>query len=280
MLKYLRLVHVGGEVLMFFVRLVLLTLAFCFMQPLYTSAQVLIPAEPETVVDYFWSNEKQVRLAVFRDVLAVQGQRSAAQTRSDEFRPGIRSFADEHLPKLAAFDREGFFFVNVAANERQGVGEELSRSGRVQQVGLAAAVVLERVPLEQAPVMVITPEFIVKFKETVNEEQIKDFNQRHNAVSLRSDRFVPRQYVYRSSPPDPSRTLELAATYYMSGLCDLAHPNFVTHRVARGGPVAPPNDKFFGNQWHLENIGQGGGKPGADVRALNVWNITRGSRIS
>jgi len=41
--------------------------------------------------------------------------------------------------------------------------------------------------------------------------------------------------------------------------------------------LAAPNDPLFGEQWHLNNTGQGNGKPDADVDALEAWNVTTGS---
>ncbi len=38
-----------------------------------------------------------------------------------------------------------------------------------------------------------------------------------------------------------------------------------------------PNDPGFPNQWGLDNTGQNGGTPGADVDAAGAWNITTGS---
>jgi hypothetical protein len=37
-----------------------------------------------------------------------------------------------------------------------------------------------------------------------------------------------------------------------------------------------PDDPFFGLQWSLQNTGQSGGLPGADIDALNAWGITTG----
>jgi len=39
-----------------------------------------------------------------------------------------------------------------------------------------------------------------------------------------------------------------------------------------------PNDPQFGEQWALNNIGQDGGKAGADLSALRAWAKTKGSR--
>src|SRR5262249_32548401 len=40
---------------------------------------------------------------------------------------------------------------------------------------------------------------------------------------------------------------------------------------------AVPNDPLFPQQWHLNNTGQGGGTPGADVKAPAAWDLTTGS---
>jgi subtilisin family serine protease len=38
-----------------------------------------------------------------------------------------------------------------------------------------------------------------------------------------------------------------------------------------------PNDPKFGQQWSLQNTGQQGGTPGADIRATAAWNVTTGN---
>jgi subtilisin family serine protease len=40
-----------------------------------------------------------------------------------------------------------------------------------------------------------------------------------------------------------------------------------------------PNDPLFADQWGLHNTGQGGGKPGADIHALEAWDIVTGSNV-
>jgi len=51
------------------------------------------------------------------------------------------------------------------------------------------------------------------------------------------------------------------------------------HGVGRGGGVTLPDDTFFESQWHLLNVGQTGGTPGADVSILDGWAIERGSPL-
>ncbi len=52
-----------------------------------------------------------------------------------------------------------------------------------------------------------------------------------------------------------------------------AEPRFLSQAVRS----FTPNDSLFADQWHLNNTGQGGGTPGADVRAPAAWDITAGS---
>lgn len=55
-----------------------------------------------------------------------------------------------------------------------------------------------------------------------------------------------------------------------------AEPNYVVHAEDI------PNDVLFGQQWALRNTGQTvagfAGKPGADIKATQAWEITQGSR--
>jgi len=45
---------------------------------------------------------------------------------------------------------------------------------------------------------------------------------------------------------------------------------------AYGSYDAVPNDAFFTVQWHLNNTGQGGGTPGADIGAIGAWDLAVG----
>jgi len=47
--------------------------------------------------------------------------------------------------------------------------------------------------------------------------------------------------------------------------------------VRRVHPAYTPNDTYFSTQWALNNTGQGGGLPDADIDAPEAWDITKGS---
>ncbi len=52
-----------------------------------------------------------------------------------------------------------------------------------------------------------------------------------------------------------------------------AEPDYIVSIVE-----TTPNDAKFDQLWGLHNTGQTGGKPGADIKAVNAWDLTRGSR--
>ena len=41
-----------------------------------------------------------------------------------------------------------------------------------------------------------------------------------------------------------------------------------------------PNDPFFGQQWHLRNVGQGSGLAGSDANVLRAWDFTKGAGVT
>src|SRR5262245_11672055 len=51
-----------------------------------------------------------------------------------------------------------------------------------------------------------------------------------------------------------------------------AEPNHIVHTTAS------PNDPSFGSLWGLNNTGQSGGTPGADIDAPQAWDITTGAK--
>ena len=50
-----------------------------------------------------------------------------------------------------------------------------------------------------------------------------------------------------------------------------AEPNYILHAFNT------PNDPSFPQMWNLENTGQDGGVPGADIKATEAWNLSTGS---
>jgi hypothetical protein len=54
------------------------------------------------------------------------------------------------------------------------------------------------------------------------------------------------------------------------------HAQYNHHVELRESEENMPNDTDFGQQWNMNNTGQNGGLPGADIDALRAWDITTG----
>ncbi len=71
-------------------------------------------------------------------------------------------------------------------------------------------------------------------------------------------------------PPEISVEQAIEALY-RSGTVEYAEPDFLDL------PMVTPNDPRFADQWGLNNTGQGGGTPEADIRAPEAWEVRTGA---
>src|SRR5258708_35940636 len=78
------------------------------------------------------------------------------------------------------------------------------------------------------------------------------------------------------SLPNTVEVLKAIAFFKSSGLVKYAEPDYIVHVSLE------PNDFRYlnGDQWNLNNLGQYGGTPRADINGRNRWEIqTRGSKV-
>jgi subtilisin family serine protease len=69
--------------------------------------------------------------------------------------------------------------------------------------------------------------------------------------------------------PKNETVMGMIAKYQASGLVDFAEPDYLVHACAT------PNDPLYldGSLWWLNNTGQNGGTPGADIKAPQAWDV-------
>ena len=67
---------------------------------------------------------------------------------------------------------------------------------------------------------------------------------------------------------DPDRTEDATARLERNPAVDFVEPNY----VLRANRI--PNDRSFGDQWGLRNLGHFDGKVGADISATAAWDVT------
>jgi len=118
--------------------------------------------------------------------------------------------------------------------------------------------------------LILTDEVLISFETKMPKRRRRNICRRFD-VSVVDDRT--NLWNVRARDPDGDAPLHVAnALSEVSGV-KYAEPNAL--QAARFESV--PGDPFFGNQWHLHNTGQNGGKSKADVRARKAWKITKGS---
>ncbi len=88
--------------------------------------------------------------------------------------------------------------------------------------------------------------------------------------------FTEHEHLFRYAGlvEDPTGLFEATRAAMAMAEVEWAEPNF---------EVAPqksftPNDTLYANQWHLNNTGQNGAQPGADVNAAAGWELSRATR--
>jgi subtilisin family serine protease len=72
---------------------------------------------------------------------------------------------------------------------------------------------------------------------------------------------------------DPGRTESTTKKLLRDPYVEHVEPNFVVRATRL------PNDKSFGEEWGLRNLGHYGGKAGADIGATAAWDVTVGGAI-
>jgi len=105
-----------------------------------------------------------------------------------------------------------------------------------------------------------------------DESRLPALQQFHAARQRRIERSFPKQgnlHIVRLAKGEG--VVEAVARYRASGLVQFAEPDYMVSAAAL------PSDPRFqdGTQWGLNNYGQSGGMPGADVDAPEAWDVYR-----
>ncbi len=186
-----------------------------------------------------------------------------------------------NAPQLKAnLAAEGFFEVSpilFACNQKRAVYSVTVRTTDVHTLnilrtipGVRAARRLFQSPGGTSP-FVQTNEFVFKARPGVTEAQVRELAQRQGCEVVRTMGIGVKMYVLRLADETRTDAVDTSAATLASGLAEFAHPDFYVEKT-----VHQIDDPFFPYQWHLQNRGQTGGKPGADVKAVEAWSTTLG----
>lgn len=156
---------------------------------------------------------------------------------------------------------------------RAGIAAASVHTARQQAWRVAGVHRVLRVYGDSASPIVETAELVVQFASAIQPSQVTTLLGRVGARSVRSlGVMVPNGYVAQVTDPRAS-ALDAANRLHAMPQVRFAHPSLLWPLV----PRYTPNDPLFTQQWHLQNTGQSGGTPGADIKAPAAWDIQRGN---
>ncbi|HKR01850.1 MAG TPA: S8 family peptidase [Pyrinomonadaceae bacterium] len=119
-------------------------------------------------------------------------------------------------------------------------------------------------------------EVLVRFRPGTTMERIRAIAFGHNDVL--EDEYENVSGLVAIDDEDGISAEEVAEEYSSLEEVEYAEPVFkVTADHGSPSKHKHANDAKFSEQWSLENTGQGGGKAGADIGALQAWFKTTGS---
>jgi subtilisin family serine protease len=179
-------------------------------------------------------------------------------------------YLDESIDYVKAFQQEGISFIKISKPadvvKNKLYYNQFMRISPNTVVGHPFFIEDEKYPV------IVTDEFIVRFKTDIKEADIEKFNRSKNIQVVKKNPHHKSQYLLKVAAGGKINALEMANQYYESNNVDFALPNFLLHIEYNH----TPKDPGYLNQWHLNNTGGGGMTAGADIDAEAAWDITRG----
>jgi subtilisin family serine protease len=140
--------------------------------------------------------------------------------------------------------------------------------------------------------IICADEFIVKLKSENDRNKLDQLNIQ-NGVQIIESFAGSRQFNMKTLNGNDKTSLDLADTYFKTGLFEFAEPNFIYPDFCLLNST--PNDPLYSVQWPLNNTGQtitansGGsngvdpgtynGIAGSDMEVNSAWDFTTGSNL-
>jgi subtilisin family serine protease len=123
---------------------------------------------------------------------------------------------------------------------------------------------------DEADPEAIPGQLVVAFKSTATERQQQKALDKVDGTIEDSIDSIDGALV----SVDPDEIDAAAEELARQRAVEYVEPNYVVHANRL------PNDHLFGEQWALRNVGQYGGKAGADIHATDAWDLTTGANVT
>ena len=215
---------------------------------------------------YYYSLNKKIFLRKIDDKMIVSFQRNSAV----DVKTRISS-------EKIVWQNDSIYILNIGNDRQKTLKSDLLQTKGVKSVHpMYAACGVE---------VGMTDEIVMKFHKDVSQQQIDEIHRKYQVRVKKTTDL----YQVVTVPPNAD-ALEIANQYQLSGLVEYSCPDFL---VKAEKHQTIPTDPYFVNQFYLHNTGQStiksiryipvpdtirrSGTPGADIRAPEAWDITKGS---
>ncbi|AZJ20060.1 hypothetical protein CT694_10275 [Bacillus wiedmannii bv. thuringiensis] len=221
----------------------------------------------ETGSHYYYSNGETIPLFPVNDIIAV---------RSNEGAPIPTSFTSDNNTENQLITNIPQYNIDVYKIKPN---DGLPAFFENEETTMVNTVPVLKHSLDDPNWMLVDDKFIAKFKPEVTKEQINEINAKHDVKVIKPVGYLENGYVLQAPvKQDPMNVINVANSYYESGLTEFSHPNFIRERhrepIVADRPIGTDvnteeenlRGTFLSKQWHL---------PVAKV--TEAWAITKGN---
>lgn len=253
-----------------------------------TSSTGLLPADqPPDITKIFVDNGdyylvRGKKVALRRDATRVAIKlRADAFARQEQFKGSVSQQSSELYASLQlgtgefSLATQRLFAKNRIAvvHVQQAGGAGLTNRTMTELAGSPSAEFVYPVYVAEKGVrdLILTEEMLVRFADEYRQEDVANFCSRNNLSIVEKTKGKNNVWVVRLNDPQSRSTLDVANSVSNADGVVWAEPNFLMEIELNAV------DPLYQNQWHLNNTGQSGSTPDADVDGPEAWAITTGS---
>jgi hypothetical protein len=225
---------------------------------------------------YFYRRGHKVLVSEVEGVLAVQVDKATrASVGAEAFGQPIEAtrgagFAsDAPTEELEALTSAGWVFVQPSRAFAESARSARDRPEAVQEVG-------QVYQQSDGHILIGSRSLIVQLSPELSDRAARRELKKRKLTIVRHLAFAPNQFQVEVAPDKD--LLAVANDLQESDIAVAAEPEFIEHI----GQRLTPTDPTYGQQWHLNNTGGGGGVAGADIAAERAWDfgLGRGVRVA
>ena len=156
----------------------------------------------------------------------------------------------------------------------EGSMDDMMKTLRQDQARIAWVGHVYHMPNDADGLMIPSDAIYVELKDNASEAEVNALLDQHGLELVPDPDSAANAYIFRLTSASTQNPLKIANALLESDAIEVAEPDL----VAIASPAHHPSDTLFAQQWHLENSGGFGLTAGADVRAPQAWDISRGDR--